>query len=170
MKTLKTIFFSLMLTTALQLVAQNEVMPYQDLQTYLPTSVPDYEAGEPGGSSMNMQNMSFSSADIIFTNSNGEELRITLLDYSASMMMYQAATAVWSTEMSFEDDESIAKSVKWSEKIAGWEEYRKKDKEAKLFLGISERFFLSIEATGQSNMDFVKNVAKSMPLDKLASK
>ena len=72
--------------------------------------------------------------------------------------------------MSFEDDESIAKSVKWDDKIVGWEEFRKKDKEANLALGLGNRFFLSIEADNQTGMDFVIDIAKSMALNDLSSK
>lgn len=170
MKTFRFLVIISMLISAFQLTAQDEVMNYTDLQGYLPTSIDGYEAGEPGGSTMNMQGMSFSSADIEFTNSNGDNIRITLLDYSGAVSMYQAATAMWSAGMSFEDDESIAQSVKWDENIMGWEEYRKKDKEANLSLGIGDRFFLSIQADNQNNIDFVKNIAESMSLSELSTK
>ncbi len=169
MKTIK-----LFIVTALFLISGNsifaqEAMNYADLQNYLPSSISGYVAGEPGGASMNMQGMSFSSADIEFTNSDDGFVRITLIDYSAAFGMYQAATALWTTGMSFEDDESMVQSVQWSDNIVGWEEYRKIDKEANLALGIGDRFFLSIEANNQSSMEFVKNVAKDMDLDGLAS-
>ncbi|MEZ5082811.1 MAG: hypothetical protein R2750_05115 [Bacteroidales bacterium] len=169
MKTFVQLILLILWTPFLQLTAQDEVMNYKDLQSYLPTSINGYEAGEPGGSTMNMQNMSFSSADIEFTNANGDNIRITLVDYSAAISMYQAATAMWNAGMSFEDDESVAKSVKWDENIMGWEEYRKMDKEANLSLGIGNRFFLSIQADNQNNIDFVKSIAKSMALNELSA-
>ncbi|MCD4697634.1 MAG: hypothetical protein K8S16_15515 [Bacteroidales bacterium] len=170
MKILKTISLSFLLLSLLQLHSQDEVMDYKDLQNYLPSSVNGYEAGEPSGSTMNMQGMSFSSAEIEFTNQDGDNVRVTLLDYTSAIMMYQAATAMWTAGMSFEDDESIAKSVKWDDKIVGWEEFRKKDKEANLALGLGNRFFLSIEADNQTGMDFVIDIAKSMALNDLSSK
>ncbi|MEZ5198275.1 MAG: hypothetical protein R2764_18370 [Bacteroidales bacterium] len=150
--------------------AQETAMNYKDLQAYLPTSINGYESGDIDGQSMNMSGMSFSTAEIEFKNSDGKYIRITLMDYSAAMGLYQAATAMWALGMSFEDDESIAKSVQWEEKIVGWEEYRKIDKEAKLALGIGNRFFLSIEASEQSNMDLVKSIAKKMDLTGLSNK
>lgn len=170
MKTSVHLILVILFVPILQLTAQNEVMNYKDLQSYLPTSIKGYEASEPGGSTMNMQGMSFSSADIEFTNANGDNVRITLLDYSGAISMYQAATAMWAGGMSFEDDESVAKSVKWDENIMGWEEYRKKDREANLSLGIGERFFVTIQADNQDNLDFVKSIAKSMSLSELSTK
>jgi hypothetical protein len=150
--------------------AQETAMNYKDLQAYLPTSINGYEAGNLDGQSMNMSGMSFSTAEVEFKNSGGHYVRITLMDYSAAIGLYQAATAMWAMGMSFEDDESIAKSVQWEENIVGWEEYRKIDKEAKLALGIGNRFFLSIEASEQSNLDLVNSIAKRMDLTSLSNK
>jgi len=149
--------------------SQDQAMNYQDLQEYLPTSISGYVAGEPGGSSMNMQEMSFSSADIEFTNSDGDYIRITLLDYSSALSMYQAATAMWATGMSFEDDESIARTFQFNDNISGWEEFRKKENEAQIALGIGDSFFLTIEANNQSSTENLKGIAESMELDQLAS-
>ena len=100
MKILKTISLSFLLLSLLQLHSQDEVMDYKDLQNYLPSSVNGYEAGEPSGSTMNMQGMSFSSAEIEFTNQDGDNVRVTLLDYTSAIMMYQAATAMWTAGIS----------------------------------------------------------------------
>lgn len=169
MKT-KTLFFSLfLLSLFLTTGFSQDVMNYTDLQKYLPGSIAGYEAGEPGGSTMTMQDMSYSSADIQFTGEDGAYVRISLLDYSGAVSMYQAATAMWSTGMSFEDDETMAKSFKLEENIVGWEEFRKKLKEAQVALGIGERFFLTIEANKQNGTEFVKDIARGMDLSGLAS-
>jgi hypothetical protein len=152
------------------LFGQSETMNYKDLQNYLPKSIPGYEAGEPDGQTMNMQGMSFSSAEIEFTDDEGHFVRITLMDYVGAASMYQAATALWATGMSYEDDEKIARSVKLSDNIVGWEEFEKKEKNASLALGIGERFFLSIQADDQDNTDFVKSVANKMDIETLANK
>ena len=47
---------------------------------------------------------------------------------------------------------------------------QKRDREAKLALGIGERFFLSIEANNQAGMDLVKKIAGEMDLEKLAAR
>jgi hypothetical protein len=150
--------------------AQDEALNYKDLQTYLPSSLSGYTAGEPGGSSMNMQGMSFSNADITFTNDAGDKVEINLMDYKGAANMFQAATAMWSGGMSFEDDDSKAWSVEWSDDIVGWAVIEKNDKAVQLALGIGERFFLSIEATNRTDFSFVENIAKGMKLEELAGK
>jgi hypothetical protein len=144
-------------------------MNYTDLQQYLPGSIPGYEAGEPGGSTMTMQGLSYSTADIEFTGADGAYVRVSLLDYSGAASMYQAATAMWSTGMSFEDDDTMVKSFELQDDVIGWEEYRKKLKEAQVALGIGERFFLTIEANKQNGTEFVKDIATDMDLEGLAS-
>ena len=84
--------------------------------------------------------------------------------------MFQAATAMWSGGMSFEDDDSKAWSVEWSDDIVGWAVIEKTDKAVQLALGIGERFFLSIEATNKTDFSFVENIAKRMKLEELAGK
>ena len=150
--------------------AQDEAMNYKDLQGYLPTSLSGYTAGDLGGSSMNMQGMSFSNADIAFTNDSGDEVVINLMDYSGAASMFQAATAMWASGMSFEDDESKAWALDWSDNIKGWAVIEKKSKKVQIALGIGERFFLSIEATNKTDISFVEDIAKGMKLEELAGK
>ena len=161
---------ALMLISVTSIQAQDEAMSYTELQNYLPTTLSGYTAGEPGGSSINMQGMSFSNAEITFTNDAGDEVQINLIDYSMAASMFQASTAMWSSGMSFEDADSKAWSMEWSDNIAGWAEIQKKSKEVMLALGIGERFFLTIEATNKTEMSFVEDIAKGMKLAELAAK
>ena len=145
MKTLQfAVILIILITIAISAQSQEEVMNYKELHSYLPETVSGYEAGEPDGQTTTMQGMSFSSAEIRFTDASGNYVHITLLDYIAAVNMYRAATAMWNAGMSFEDDETSAKSIQWADNIVGWQEYRKKDREAKLALGIGERFFFFI--------------------------
>lgn len=170
MKTLMQLLIGIAFCSLNHVNAQVELMNYTDLQFYLPTSIENYKAGEPGGSTMEMEGMSFSSAEIEFTGSDGKTIKITLMDYSLAQNMFKMATAAWGSGINFEDDESKIQTFKISEKIAGWEEFRKKENEAQIAIGIGERFFLSIEANEQKGIDFIKEIALNMELDELASK
>ena len=162
--------FTIFALIAFQAQAQDEAMNYTELQTYLPSTLSGYTADKPDGSSINMQGMAFSSAEIMFTNASGDEVHITLVDYSQAINMYQAATAMFSSGMSFEDNDSKAWSVEWSDDIAGWEEIDKKNNEVQITLGIGSGFFLTIEATNKTDIHFVEDIAKSMKLEQLAGK
>lgn len=140
---------------------------YKELQKYLPSSIEGYKAGSPGGGTLNMTGLSYSSAEIEFTKDNGENVRITLLDYNAAYNLYSMATSAWAMGMSIETDEEKANGMKLSDDITGWETLDKKGKKASVVLGIGYRFLLTVEASSQNNTDFVKSVASSMKLDDL---
>lgn len=163
---ISTIFLSLIFSFT-SLIAQ-ETLPYEELEEYLPSDISGYVAGDPEGQTMNMQGFSFSSSSIEFTSSDDNYIRIIIIDYIAAYSMFQSATAMWASGMSYENDEMSAKSIEWSDNIAGWEEFNKIDNEATIVLGIGERFLLTIEADSQSGVSFVKSIAKDMDLEDLS--
>lgn len=152
------------------LFGQEEVMDFKELQEYLPTSIPGYSPGEPGGSSMSTDGLTFSSADIEFLGPENQFLRITLLDYSGAAKMFEAATAMWTSGLSFEDDQSKVSTFEINDQIKGWEEFRKASREAQIALGIGNRFFLTIEGNEQSGTTVVKEIANSMKLMELLNR
>lgn len=145
-----------------------QALTYKKLQEYLPGSLDGYVRGEPDGETVTMQNMSFSSASVEFTDDNGEYVHITLVDYMMAVSMYEMATAMWATGLKVESDEMVAGMVQFDDHIAGWEELDKENREASLVLGIGHRFLLTIEASEQDDTDLVKKIARSMNLDDLA--
>ena len=145
-----------------------ESMPYSELEEYLPTDISGYIAGDPEGQTVTMEGFAFSSSMVEFTNSDDHYIRIALIDYVAATSMFQAATAIWASGMSYENDEISAKSIEWSDSIAGWEEFNKVDNEATLVLGIGDRFLLTIEADDQSGVSFIKSIAKDMDIEDLS--
>lgn len=143
-------------------------MHYEELMKYLPESIEGYEKNEPKGESVEMGEMSFSSAEVRFKNQQ-DEIKITLLDYNAALSMYSMATAMWSTGFKIDNSKEKSQSVKLTDEITGWETILKKSKDASLILGINDRFLLTIEAENQENTDLLKEIAKQMDLSKLSS-
>jgi hypothetical protein len=142
-------------------------MPYADLQKYLPASVNGYTREEPDGESINMAGASYSTASVNFKKDNGDNIKVTLMDYNAAYGMYSSVTALWAMGMSVDSPEEKAEGVKFDGSIGGWEDYHKKTKDATITLGIGYRFWLEVEGTNQDGVDFVKSVAKTMDLSKL---
>jgi ABC-type glycerol-3-phosphate transport system substrate-binding protein len=142
-------------------------MPYAELIKYLPTSVNGYKAGEPDGSSINMPGASYSTANITFTKDNGDNIKVTLMDYNAAYGMYSSMTGMWALGMSVDSPDEKAEGVKFDGNIGGWEDYHKKSHDASITLGVGYRFWVSVEGTNQDGIDFVKSVAKTMDLKKL---
>ncbi len=144
-----------------------KALNYKELIKYLPTSIDGYELnGEPTGSSIEVSGMSYSSAEVKFKSDNSS-IHITLLDYNAAMSMYSMSTAMWATGLKIDTPEELAQSIKLDDNTSGWETIKKKSKQTSLFLGIGNRFLLTIEGSNQENTDLLKTIAKSMDLDGL---
>lgn len=146
-----------------------KALHYEELIKYLPTSINGYELdGEPKGASMDMQGMSYSSAEIRFKNQDGDNINISLLDYNAAYNMYSMATAMWASGFKIDTSEEFAQSISFGGNINGWESYKKKSNQASIAIGIGDRFLLTIEGNNQDGTDKLKDVAKSMDLETLS--
>lgn len=144
-----------------------KAMHYEELMKYLPESVDGYEKEEPKGESVDMNGMSFSSANVRFKKGS-DDINITILDYNAALSMYTMATAMWASGFKIDTSEEIAQSVSINDDIHGWESFKKKSKDASLILGVNDRFLVTIEGDNQQDMGLLKDIAKSMNLKELA--
>lgn len=143
---------------------------YEELIKYLPESIDGYTLkNEPKGASMDMTGMSYSSAEAKYVNDNGDRISIALLDYNAAYSMYSMATAMWSSGFKIDTSEEFGQSINFGKNINGWESYKKKRNDASVILGLGDRFLLTIEGSNQEDCSFLKDIAKSMDLDKLAA-
>lgn len=145
-------------------------MPYKDLQKYLPKSVKGYDLdGEMKGQTMNMQGTSFSTAEAQYKKGD-EEIEIVIIDYNNAYQMYTGLTSMWAMGMSVDNDDQKAGVITLkNNSIKGWENFNKGSKSAELLLGVSERFYITIKAEKQTDTNFIKSVAESLDLDKLAA-
>lgn len=141
---------------------------YEELMKYLPGDIAGYKREEPDGTSMNQPGISFSSADVRYTNDKDEEIHITIIDYNQAYAMYTAATAMWAMGMSIDSPEQKAQGVKFEGEIGGWEEFNKKSGRTVLTLGVGYRFWVQVQADAQKDMENVKTIAKKIDLKKLA--
>jgi hypothetical protein len=143
-------------------------MHYEELMKYLPGEIAGYNRGEPDGTSMNQPGVSFSTADVRYTNEKDEEIHITIIDYNQAYGMYTAATALWAMGMSVDTPEEKSQGVKFEGEIGGWEEFNKKTGRTVLTLGVGYRFWVQIEADAQKDTENVKAIAKKIDLKKLS--
>jgi hypothetical protein len=146
---------------------------FRELIEMLPKELNGYTAGEPKGETVKMAQFSFSNAEIRFTKQleDGSQsyVDINLIDYNSAMQMYQSAVAMWAAGFSIENSEMTQKS--WEpgiEDCAGFETYYFKRKEGEIQLGVGYRFFVDAKATHIDDIDFLKDVVKELPLEKLS--
>ncbi|HXB13021.1 MAG TPA: hypothetical protein VNZ45_13620 [Bacteroidia bacterium] len=144
-------------------------MPYADLQKYLPQSLDGYTAEKPDGASVNMGRTSYSSANIRFKKDNGDWVKVTVIDYNQAYNLYATASMVWKMSVSMDSPDKKMNSIKLDNTEGGLEAYNKKNKEAKITLGVGSRFWIDVEASNQNDLGMVESVAKSLDLSKMAS-
>lgn len=143
---------------------------YKELQQYLPSGpVAGYAAeGKPEGQTVQMTGAHYSTASQDYKNAE-QTLSVTLMDYNGAAAMFTAATAMMNVGMSIENDEQVMRGVDLGiPNVKAFETLDKKDRKASLVLGVADRFFVSVEATGQDNTELVQEVAKKIDLTKLA--
>lgn len=145
-------------------------MPYKDLQAYLPTLSGYEKVGEPDGESMNMTGMSFSVASQKYK--KGEEsIKVSITDYNAAYSAFMGVTALINAGFSVENDNEISHGVDLGmDGIKGFETIKKKDKSGNLIVAVADRFFISIDGNNIENPDVLKDIAKEISLNSLASK
>lgn len=149
-------------------------IPFKELEAYLPATVGDYApVGEAEGSTMSTTGMSYSTCARTYrkgSDENPQTLKISIVDYNGAVAMYAGATAMLGSGFQMEDHEQRLQSVDLgTPDVKALEVYRKRDRQASLTAGISQRFFVSVEASDQPDTELVKAVIKNLPLDKLAA-
>jgi len=102
---------------------------------------------------------------------NGDKrIKISITDYNASQMAFTAATALYSLNISSEDDDKRQGSVDLGIKdVAAYETVYKQRQEADLVVIAGDRFYINIENNGSNDIDQLKSVAKDV-VGKLSSK
>jgi len=94
---------------------------------------------------------------------NKRTIKILLFDFKEASIMYNQATRKWNHQLVVESDSVIERSV-MIRNCNGWESFSKQNKTSQLFLGICDRFFLTI--TGE-NMELgeLRKVLDEFPLE-----
>jgi hypothetical protein len=143
-------------------------MPYADLQKLLPSSISGFsKEGNPKGESINMVGMSYSTASQVYKNGDAE-ITVNIMDYNASYAAFGAATAMFATGFSVDNEEEHLGAVDLGVSgVKAWEDVKKKEKKSTIIAGVNDRFLVSAEGRNVDS-DVVKEAVKAVDLGKLA--
>jgi hypothetical protein len=143
-------------------------MPYGELQKLLPTSISGYDKdGNPKGESINMMGMSYSTASQVYK-SGDSEITINIMDYNASYAGFGAATAMFATGFSVDNDQEHLGAIDLGiSGVKAWEDVKKKEKRSTVMAGVNDRFLVTAEGRNVEP-DAVKTAIKSVDFSKLA--
>ena len=145
-------------------------MPYKDLQAYFPDISGYTKDGGPKGSQMNLPGMgSWSEAEQDYTAAD-KRVSIKMVDYNAAWQTFQGITAIYSMGFSTEDDtKKQAQADVGIKDVYAYQTTYKVEKKSELVLVVAERFYITLNSDGENSESFLKDIAKNMKLDKLAS-
>jgi hypothetical protein len=143
-------------------------MPYGELQKLLPSSISGYNKEEdPKGESINMMGMSYSTASQVYKSGDGE-ITINIMDYNASYAGFGAATAMFATGFSVDNDQEHLGAIDLGiSGVKAWEDVKKKEKRSTVMAGVNDRFLVTAEGRNVEP-DAVKTAIKSVDFSKLA--
>ena len=141
---------------------------YKELQKFLPAEIKGFtREGEMEGGSMNMEDVSYSSASQRYRKGDAN-LTIMLVDYNNAIDMYEGLSNAWATGMSYEDDNQKANGVSLvNNKVKGMEVFVKKDRRCELMAGMAGRFYLQIIVRNTDNPSLCKEIAEDLDLKAL---
>jgi hypothetical protein len=143
-------------------------IPYADLQKMLPSSISGYnKEGDPKGESINMMGMSYSTASQVYKSGEGE-ITLNIMDYNASYAAFGAATAMFSTGFSVDNDQEHLGAIDLGiSGVKAWEDVKKKEKRSTVMAGVNDRFLVTAEGRNVET-SAVKEAIKSVDFNKLA--
>jgi predicted ribosome quality control (RQC) complex YloA/Tae2 family protein len=143
-------------------------MNYKELQKYLPETIAGYEKdGEPGGQSVNMAGMSYSTASQKFKK-EADYIEVTVTDYNQAYGTFQGLFSYAGMFSVESDEEKTTKYNTGVEHTLAIESYKKKDKDATITAGAGYRFWIEVKGNNQPDAEFLKKVLAGMKLKELA--
>lgn len=145
---------------------------YEKLAEYLPESFAGYkkDGAIDGGTTTSPGLGSFSNVGQRYLNASGDEVEIDIVDYNTAFAMYSTIMAAYASGIEIDNTDERIKGFEYSDEIKGWTVLRKKDYVAEAYIGVNDRFHISVQADNQESTDFVIDViTKNMPVDRLAA-
>jgi hypothetical protein len=143
-------------------------MPYAELQKLLPSGISGFtKEGDPKGESINMVGMSYSTASQVYKNGDAQ-ITVNIMDYNASYAAFGAATAMFSTGFSVDNDQEHLGAIDLGiTGVKAWEDVKKKEKRSTIMAGVNDRFLVSVEGSNVET-DAVKDAIKAVDFNKLS--
>jgi hypothetical protein len=155
-------------------LAQSKVVPFKQLQQFLPKiDLSGFKKGKPQGESSTMLGMSSSEASINYEKAVSEELtqtiEVKISDTAGVPMAAMGLSMLGLTEFSNETEDGYEKSVK-IHGFPGTEKVRttSDEKSAEISLVVANRFMVTLNAYGTSEVALLRKLLDDMNLAELA--
>jgi hypothetical protein len=129
-------------------------MHYEELAKYLPESFNAFSKdGDLKGGTVNMSGASYSNVEQVYTNADGERLKIAIMDYNSAIHIYTGVMALYGTGLDIDNTNERLKSFTIDDEIKGWHTFKKKTNKVELFAGIANRFYVTVNLDNAESGD-----------------
>lgn len=140
-------------------------LPPEEVAKLVPGKIKGFRSHDPFHSKrMTVGSITYSLCEKRFEGPGEKEIKILLFDFKNAPMMYTQAMRKWNSHELIDSDSVVLRLLQMDQ-CTGWESYHRQTNTSQIFLGICDRFFLSM--TGERvSLDQLKEVAKTFPFDK----
>lgn len=158
------LFSTLMLISDIQLLqAQDGVLSPTKILKLVPDQIKGFQQlDDPKAMKMKVGTITYTLCEKHF-NDGKRSIKILLFDFNEAAIMYKQATQKWSNQPFIESDTIVERSM-MIKNCTGWESFYKQYKTSQLFLGICDRFFLTVSGENVE-LDELKKILDQFPLD-----
>ncbi len=112
---------------------------------------------------MTVGNITYSLCEKRFQAAGQKEIKILLFDFKNAPMMYAQAMRKWNHNDLVDSDSVVLRTVQL-DNCTGWESYHRESNTSRIFLGICDRFFLTM--TGEKvGLDKLKEIVMTLPFE-----
>lgn len=161
---MKSFLVFLFITMANGALAQSLELKPEEILKLLPDRIAGYSSNEEFVTKqMTIGKITYMLCEKKFER-GGKSIKFLLFDFSNAEIMYTQAMSTWKEAKPIETDSIVMRAVAM-DNYTGWESYRKRTGQSQIFLGICNRFFLSLTA---DNVDLpnLKSILTQVPIDK----
>ena len=150
--------------------AQVEVVPFRELQEFLPEKLAGFERISKEGETAGAMGMNVSRAEAKYKDGD-DEVKIELVD-TGGLGMAMMGMAAWSSITVDKEDENGYERTAKLDGYKCYEKFRKNRRSSELAVIVGERFIVtaSTRTENEKDMDKMKKIVKDMDLSKLAMK
>ncbi|MEO7990875.1 MAG: hypothetical protein ABI663_15110 [Chryseolinea sp.] len=142
--------------------AQDRVLSPDKMLKLVPNQIKGFQQRiDPKALQMNIGTLTYALCEKNF-NDGKRSVKILLFDFKEASIMYSQATRKWSNQLIIESDSLVERSLKMTN-CSGWESFSRQNQASQIFLGICDRFFLTM--TGENvKLDELRSILNTFPL------
>jgi hypothetical protein len=144
--------------------AQSKVLVPEEMHQLIPHYVKEFQRSqELKGKLVTIGNLQYSVCEQSFSNPH-QRIKVLLFDFKDAQIMYRQATKEWQN-FSLILTDTLTRQMIAMTNCSGWQSFRKNIKTSEIYLGVCDRFFLTLTGEGVE-LETLKSLLNDFHFDK----